>query len=160
MRANPSIILYFFIFFMFATIISLYQLPNFNLSPPYFIFICFFNWVFIASFIPSTRIFFLLFIVPSSLPHLLCTFLPSSLHLRHFYLYPLHLLLSLLIPSFSLIPTSLYFFVSPCFFPFISPYKLFLSSSHLTSSLPLLFLSLSLSHYIFASHYYNLGAPF
>ena len=144
MRANPSIILYFFIFFMFATIISLYLLPNFNLSPPYFIFICFFNWVFIASFISSTRIFFLLFIVPSSLPHLSCTFLPLYIfvtsiyiHFTCFFVYLFHL--------FHLFPTSSYFFISPCFFPFISPYKLFLSSSHLTSSLLLLSLSLSLS---------------
>ena len=147
MRANPSILLYFFIFFMFATIISLYLSPNFNLSPPYFIFICFFNWVFIASFIPSTRLFFLLFIVPSSLPHLPYTFLPLYIfitsiyiHFTCFFVYLFHL--------FHLFPTSSYFFISLCIIPFISPYKLFLSSSPLTSSLRLLFLSLSLSLHI------------
>ena len=147
MRANPSILLYFFIFLMFATIISLYLLPSFNLSSKFFIFICFFNWVFIASFVPSTRIFFLLFIVPSSLPPLPCTFLPLYIfitsiyiHFTCFFLYLFHL--------FNLFPTFLYFFNSPCLFPFISPYELFLSPSPLTSSLPLLFLSLSLTTYL------------
>ena len=144
MRANPSIILYFFIFFMFATTISLYLIPSFNLSSNFFIFICFFYWVFIASFIPSTRIFFLLFIVPSSLPHLPYTFLPSSLHLRHFYLYPLHLLLSLLIPSFQPLPYLFILFYFP-FFPVYLPLQAFSFpvTSHLVCS-PSFSLSLSL----------------
>ena len=141
MRANPSIILYFFIFFMFATIISLYLSPSFNLSSHYFIFICFFNWVFIASFIPSTRIFFLLFIVPSSLPPLPCTFLPLYIfvtsiyiHFTCFFVYLFHLFHLFIL------------FYFPLYYSVYFPLRAFsfLVTSHLVSS-PSFFLSLSLS---------------
>ena len=154
-------LLYFFIFFMFATIISLYLSPNFNLFPHYFIFICFFNWVFFASFIPSTRIFFLLFIYRPFFPSASSVYLPSFLFTSSSLLSISTSLASL--STYSIFSTSslpLYTFLFPLVFIRLFPLTSFFFPRHISPRLFPFFFSLSLSLYIFASHYYNLGAPF